>query len=320
MDGTVIFEAMETFGVPNRIVDMYLKAPAAELRLILFLLRNKNSSFAKQDIIAALGEDEERIDKAFKYWCAAGILFKTGNKYIFERPKINAADIIHYSADEIASRIDTDESIRFLYKTAEDSLARPLTTTDASAIISLVDWNGLPPDVAALLINYGASEGRGLARIQKMGIEWAEKGIDSFEKAESYISARQASNDAIQKTSRLLGLTHRALTDAEKKAFGKWASEYGYGTDVIKLAYDRTVANTGKYSYRYMDKILNSWFEAGLKSQSEILNYEQNAETEQKSRKPRKKRNDTRIDRRELDESIQDSWAIIEAEVNMGEK
>lgn len=320
MDSTVVFEAMETFGVPNRIVDMYLKAPEAELRLILFLLRHKNSSFSKQDIISATGEDEERLDKAFRYWCAAGILFKSGNKYIFERPKINAADIIRYSADEIASRIDGDESIRFLYKTAEDSLARPLTTTDASAIISLVDWNGLPADVAALLINYGASEGKGLSRIQKLGIEWSENGIDSYEKAENYIRAEQAKHDAVQKISRLLGLTHRALTDAEKKSFHKWATEFGYGTDIIKIAYDRTITNTGKYSYRYMDRILTSWSDAGLRSENEIINYEQNSEGGgTKPAKPRKKRHSTQIDQRELDESIQDSWAIIEAEINAAE-
>ena len=42
MDNTVIFEALDTFSVPTKVVDEHLHAPATALKLILFLLRNKN--------------------------------------------------------------------------------------------------------------------------------------------------------------------------------------------------------------------------------------------------------------------------------------
>ena len=63
-----------------------------------------------------------------------------------------------------------------------------------------------------------------------------------------------------------MGISHRALTDAEKKTFTAWYTELGYNAEIIRLAYDETIKNTGKYSYQYMDKILTNWYKNGIKT------------------------------------------------------
>ena len=40
--------------------------------------------------------------------------------------------------------------------------------------------------------------------------------------------------------------------------------------DMIKLAYDRTVDNTKSFSMSYMNKILESWKNAGFKNVEEV--------------------------------------------------
>ena len=312
MENTIVFESTATFDVPVRIVDYYLKAPDVELRLILFLLRHRNSSFTKEDLCRALEADEERLDKAFRYWCAAGILFKAGNKYIAERPRLNASEIARYTADEIASRIEGDAELRFLYRHAEEALKKPLSASDASTIFSLVEWNGLPPEVAAMLIQYCTSLGKGLSRIQKMGIDWAEKGIDTYEKAEEYIRSEQEKASVISKTAARLGMTHRALTASEEVRFLAWNKEYGFGLDVVKKAYDRTVETTGKYALRYMDQILTRWAESGYHTVAEI---DANDDGTHKKRQTRK-RYQSAIDKKDLDRSRKEDWAILEAELN----
>ncbi|PWM44197.1 MAG: hypothetical protein DBX47_05935 [Clostridiales bacterium] len=265
MENTIIFENEKMFSVPVKIVDSYLSAPETELRLILFLLRNQNTSFTKNDILTALGVDEQRADKAFEYWCKAGILYSYGNRFTLERPKIAASEIMKYSADQIAKRIEEDDGVRFLHATAEKILRKPLSTADSSIILSLMDWDGLPPEVAALLIQYAAEQGFGLSRIQKMGIEWAEKEINTYDKAEAYVTTEAEKRNHLNAIARLLGISHRALTEAEKKIFTSWNTELGYGAEMIRHAYDETIKNTGKYSYQYMDKILTSWRRDGFK-------------------------------------------------------
>jgi hypothetical protein len=253
MENTITFEGTETFGMPVVIADKHLNAPEVELRLIIFLLRNTNKSFLKDDLLQILKVDEQRLNEAFAYWVSAGILFRTAGKYTFERPKVATNDIMRYSADQIASRINNDNKIRFLYNKTEELLAKPLTTEDASAVLSLVDWVGLPAEVVAMLIQNCTENGKSLKKIVSTGIEWAEKGIDTYEKADQHIKNERAKKETVNKISRLLGITNRAITDGEQKVFLIWTDEYKFNTDIIKLAYENTVKSTGKYSYQCWD-------------------------------------------------------------------
>lgn len=309
MDNTITFEGMETFGMPAVICDKHLQAPEVELRLIIFLLRNVNRSFLKDQLIQVLKADEKRLEEAFTYWIAAGILFKTAGKYTFERPKVAANDIMHYSADQIATRIDNDNKIKFLYTKTEELLAKPLTTDDASAILSLVDWVGLPAEVVAMLIQYCTENGKSLRKIVSTGIEWAEKEINTYEKADLHINNERAKKETVNKISRLLGVNNRAITEGEQKLFMVWSEEYKFNTDIIKLAYENTVKSTGKYSYQYMDKILNSWY---LKQYKTLAEINENEKSDVGVKKPGKKARYESTADLDAQKSMDLSWDIIE--------
>lgn len=315
MDNTVIFEALDTFSVPVKVADEHLQAPPTALRLILFLLRNKNASYTKEDIMNAVAATEQEIDDAFAYWCKAGILFRTANRYMFERPKIAASEIMKYTPAQIAERVKKDGGLRFLYGMAEKLFAKTVSDTDASLILSLVEWNGIETEAVALLLQYAADMGMSLSRVQKLGIEWMENGITTPEKAEAYIKTQKEKKELLNRIARMLGISHRALTPGEKKAFTTWTEEYGFGLDMINLAYDRTVASTGNYSYAYMNTILKSWHESGFKT---VFDAEEgDKKPEKKSAKTTgKKPRYTKKERSEDNkQSMKDSWEIILSDI-----
>lgn len=311
MGNTVIFEANENFSVPVSVVDKYLGAPETELRLILLLLRNPNRSFLTEDICEKLAVDEKRLREAFDYWVARGLIFKLRDKYVLDRPKITASDAIKYSAERISERLEGDGSLLFLYKQAESALRRPLTPEISSAILSLVDYIGLPTEVAMLLIQYCGEENKSLRAMVSTGIEWSEKGIDTFEKAESHLKELHLKKESANKISALLGITGRKLTNDEKTVFVKWNDDFKFSPEIINYAYETSVKNTGKYQYKYMDKVLSSWNEKGYKTVAEIT-----AEEQKPSAKPTKKRrraeNDATIDA-QSSEAL--SWAIIASDL-----
>ena len=316
MDNTVIFEALDTFSVPTKVVDEHLHAPATALKLILFLLRNKNASYTKEDLLSAVAATEQELDDAFAYWCKAGILFKTANRYMFERPKLAASEIMKYTPSQIADRVKKDGGLRFLYGMAEKLFARTVSDTDASLILSLVDWNGIDTEAVALLLQYAADMGMSLSKVQKLGIEWMENGITTPEKAENYIRAQKEKKELLNRIARMLGISHRALTQGEKNAFTTWTEEYGFGLDMINLAYDRTVASTGNYSYAYMNKILKSWHENGFKTVFDAEEGDKKPEKRQqkqsggqKPRYPKKEKSE------ENKQSMKDSWEIILSDI-----
>ncbi len=287
MENTVLFESASVFSVPCDVVDKHISAPDVELRLILLLLRNANAAFLKGDLMRTLNVDEERLKQAFQYWVKAGVLYKAAGKYTLQRPQLKSTDFMTYNPETIAQRLEGDSALRYLYKHAEETLKKPLTSADASLIFSLVDWCGLPSDVVALLMRYGSENGMSLRQMSNMGIQWSDEGITTFEMAERYIQKQAEKKQTVNRIAARFGiLGTRAITDAEGKAFLKWSLEWGFGMDMIGYAYDETVRNTGKYTYAYIDKILAKWHDAGYKTPEQAASA---PKPEQKTaRKPRK--------------------------------
>lgn len=50
----------------------------------------------------------------------------------------------------------------------------------------------------------------------------------------------------------------------------KWLQEYKLPLDVVKLACERTVMQTGKASFAYADRILENWKKAGVSSVADV--------------------------------------------------
>ena len=311
----IIFEAAQMFSVPTVIADKYINAGYNELRLIMLLLRNVNMGFSKETLLNRLSIDEKELDDAFAYWVKEGVLFKQGDKYVLERPRVRSTDIMTYSADDISSRIEGDSSVRFLYDMTESILAKPLTTSDASVILSLVDWIGLPSEVVALLLQYCADSGKkSLRQIEKTGIEWAEKEITTCARAEAFIETERRKREAVSGYCRIIGIVDRALTEGEKKVFASWSEVMGYGNDIVAEAYNATVSSTGKYSYQYMDKILSNWFKQGVKTVEDAIKASE--EGKPKAKKVVKRFESTQhVSTQESDDAFATSWAIIENEL-----
>ncbi len=267
MENTVLFESTPAFSVPCDVVDKHLAAPDVELRLILLLLRNTNAAFLKDDLMRTLQVDEPRLKEAFQYWVKAGVLYKAAGKYTLQRPQLKATDFMTYNPETIAQRLEGDPALQYLYKHAEETLKKPLTSADASLIFSLVDWCGLPSDVVALLMRYGAENGLSLRQMSAMGIKWSDEGINTFELAEKHIQKQAERKQTVNRIASRFGiLGTRAITEAESKAFLKWSLEWGFGMDMISLAYDEMIKHSGKYTYTYLDKVLSNWHDAGYKT------------------------------------------------------
>ena len=63
----------------------------------------------------------------------------------------------------------------------------------------------------------------------------------------------------------ILQIRGRYLTQAEEKYASAWL-DFGFEDGVIALAYERTCLNTGGLNWAYMNKILQRWAKAGLKT------------------------------------------------------
>ena len=68
---------------------------------------------------------------------------------------------------------------------------------------------------------------------------------------------------------------NRDLTEAEEKYVRQWIS-WGMDKDIITMAYERTVLNTGSLNFAYMHAILKHWHNSWCHTKEAVLASEQN--------------------------------------------
>lgn len=172
---------------------------------------------------------------------------------------------------EIAERIESSESIAFLFHAFENSNGSLLTHTEQRSLIWIHDYLGLPADVIIMLIDYCKVLGKSSARyMERVALTWQEKDILTVEAAEIEIATQQAWHTLSTRVASAFGI-NRKLSTKEEGFISDWMAKK-FEIDLISYAYDKTIDSIGKLSFPYTNKILMAWADKGLHTRAEIDN------------------------------------------------
>lgn len=179
-----------------------------------------------------------------------------------------------YTAKDIAVRSREDPRFADLVTEAQRALGRILSSSDLKKLFGLYDYLALPPEVIMMLLNYCVSTAPSgsppsMRLIEKEGYVWANREILTLEQAEEYIASSRRRKDQLARAAQLLGITGRALSPTEGKYLSAWL-DMGFGEELLEIAYDRTLTNTGGLKWSYMNGILKSWHEKGLHTVADV--------------------------------------------------
>ena len=178
-----------------------------------------------------------------------------------------------YSEEDVLDAVEQDNSFRALYEEIQRLLGRNLNTEELKIILGFTRYLGLSAEVIQLLVRYccerarqrGSDRRPSLRTVEKEAYYWAENGIDTLEEASAYIQNQNLRVVRLRRLMDILQIRGRYLTQAEEKYASAWL-DYGFEDGVIAMAYERTCLNTGGLNWAYMNKILQRWAKAGLKT------------------------------------------------------
>ena len=274
------FEFMEKWG-------RFAKAEYLQIYLfVLYIWKKDNCILDISEIAKKLDKDKDTVKNAFEFWESAGLLKQNGSAYevmgeaykpetAFKSAsaglsKSSLRERPSYDSAEIDAAASVNKEVDYLFKEAEKILDKILSPSDFELIYSFVDWLGLPIEVVIMLLRFARSRGKtGKRYLETVAIDWADKGIDTFESAEEYIKEIELKLSNEGKIRGILGIYDRALTQTEKKYIKAWTFEKDVPAELVAEAYDRTVMATGKLNWAYMNKILMAWFDSGIKTVDE---------------------------------------------------
>jgi len=106
--------------------------------------------------------------------------------------------------------------------------------------------------------------------IENEAYAWFNMELITAERAEAYIAREAARRSRLGEVMEILQIHGRSLTPTERRYVDSWL-DMGFEQSAIAVAYDRTVVKTGRLTWKYMDSIIRSWNEKGLRTVEEIM-------------------------------------------------
>ena len=299
------------FAVPTSVVDDNIRlASVLQLKVLLYMLRHSEENLTGEDIASALSLDKADTEDAMIFWQERGLLVKsdetakpllhieaTTDVTITKAPenpaqvqkKVSDIPLSRPSHEQIAARLQECKEFSGLFAEAQATLGKTIGYDGQSVLIMMHDSYGLPFEVILMAVEYSVSQKKtGFSSIAKLGKLWSEQGIDTLESAMEYIEEHNAVNETWNKLRSLTDITNRTPTSKQRGYLVAWVKEYGYDENIIYYAYEESVDRTGKMSMPYMDKIIRTWHEKGVKTPMDIQREKARWQEEREKKLPKK--------------------------------
>ncbi len=171
-----------------------------------------------------------------------------------------------YTADQLRNFKDRSNTSELLF-VAQEYIGHPLTVSEMKSILYFSDCLHFSDDLIDYLIQYCVDRGKkDFKYIEKVAINWAQAGISTPKQAEKFAAKYDKSVYTIMKE---LG-KNTSPTNKELEYINRWIKEYGFSTDIITEACERTVLATDSHRFEYAEGILSSWKKENVHRKSDI--------------------------------------------------
>lgn len=277
------------FAVPSCVVDQHIKiASEAQLKVLLFLLRNSDEEYDENKLSEALRISAEEVKNAVSFWIDRGLLCENQGGLnpaeavqntdpvkatVEEKPKVKKPRTAVSRAQRpdslyVGKRLQEDRNLSGLIDEATTVLQKFLSPNDTATLVMLYDTFGLPCEVIAMLMHYLASIGSADMRaVERYGIRWSDEGIKTVEDAEREIERLTQSREAWGRVAALLGIRSVGRpTKAQCENADRWLNTWSFSDEMITEAYERCVNTKGEYNMSYINAILKRWYAKDIKS------------------------------------------------------
>lgn len=195
------------------------------------------------------------------------------------KPEEEGAKETEKEEESLSAQLENDEEFSQLLYIAQRYLNRIFTPRDVDIFANLYEELHLSAEMLEYLVEYCVQNGHTSVRyIEAVGMNWHEKGFQTVEEAKAYSTGFTKDSFAVM---RAFGLNDRKPGDGEREMIEKWFKTYGFSRELVIEACRRTMEATHKPSFRYADKILSDWREAGVKSMEDVNQIDEKRRTTQ---------------------------------------
>lgn len=272
--------------LPERVVGMLPEMSRVEIAALIYILSPERygKEITPSELAGALRCDGGAADSALERLVAIGLIkpLKGSSRSVKVREDLTSAegakvtlvssgDTPHYSGEEIKAIFEADPYLHDFISECEHQLERMFSSHEINRLLALREYQGLDAEYIIILCSYMKSINRGtVPAVDQKARALISEGVLTVAALEERIAYLRLYDSAEGTLRKLIGAGGRAFTKTEKKFINNWV-EMGYGPDVIEIAYEVAVNNTGKASLPYMNKVLTNWNTSGYRTKEDVF-------------------------------------------------
>lgn len=276
--------------LPASVLSACADADAAAMRVLLWLASDLSLAEKPKQLAKLADCDLRMVKAALTFWQFSDVLAKDAEEEATpvmasaptpapketaapapeKKPLQRASEMPTYTTDEIAKMLETRATMRMLIDEAQREIGKMFNSNDINIIVGMRDYLGLGEEAILLILAHCKRIGKKTMRAaEQYAFSLVDRGITEAEQVNEAIRVSEALHTFEGEVRTLFGMKSRALTSRESKMLEKWVS-FGYGIDVVKLAYEMTVSATNEASVPYANAILERWNADGLQTLEQI--------------------------------------------------
>lgn len=283
----------QMFGVPNAVVDQYLKlSTPSQLKVLLYLLRHNGQQVEQSEISEALSVSEELVEEALLFWSQTDLFApgeapaetqrqaETSRVHPAAEPKgakrhagslatLSNAKSGELSPLEIAAALEKSEDLKTLFRLSEQQLGRPLRHIEQKALVWMHDYNNIGSDIILTVLLYCKSIDKpSVSYAESMITNWWNEGIQTLPQVNAAINEvehRRSFTGHIQKAFEM----NRKPTPKQQEFIDLWQDRQ-IPMELITYAYEKTLESTDKLAFPYLNAVLMRWMDAGYRTRTDV--------------------------------------------------
>ena len=187
---------------------------------------------------------------------------------IGEKDNIDTEILAKVAEEEIADEDFNESDFEEIFRVAEQFKGKPLSTNEMKIIMTWKYDLKFTVDLIEYLIEMSMNNNHpSFYYMNAIAMKWKEDGITTEAQAQLADSVHSRTYYSVVKA---FGIKQRNLNKREMEVLNRWTDTYRFSDDLIREACERALANTGKVSFSYADKILSDWSAHNIRTLSDV--------------------------------------------------
>ena len=248
----------------------FFEASKEELRVLVTIMQCPLTYSDEAQIAEAAKVSPARAAAAIALFSEAGIICREGDVTLEFEKHGNVSDSIDRPAAEIAETIRRKKLSELFSELAEMMGKETLNRDEVEKLTSLTTDLVLTEEYILILAEHLLARGRlSVLNILKEAKKLDRMDVHTPEELEEYLKIRENSSSLEWAFRKTFGKYGDKISRVELDYYSKWTEVFGFSDEIILLAMDVNVRSKTKYSYAYMDTLLERWHECGCKTVEE---------------------------------------------------